>query len=564
MKKKYLLYLSFVVSVFLILSFFNQLPILFISNAASVTTSVTVGNSPPSFTTSPYEDPASTVTAPTKVGSDVTFKATANDSNNENYYLIVCSTDSVTPHNGTAPTCGGTMYCISSSTASTSPASCAFTTLASTPQSNSWYAFVCDANSGNALCSLSSQGTGDSGSPFVVNHLPTFTAVSTSDTSVDPGGAVTWSATANDPDADTVKLLVCKTSTITEGGECTGGASNTLCSSSLVASNPSCTYDVPAVAPDGSVTAYAFIVDSFNAPASGGSQGSDVSFTINNVAPVISSVTLNSGNAITLVEGSTTEIAMTATVTDNNGCSNGEIASVVAYVYRSGTAYTGCNASASANSNYCYPEVSCTQVANSCVDATDASANYSCTVDIQYFADPTDADTVFPLESWLNTFKATDNNSLTATGELTTGVELNSLIGMTAPEAIAYGNLGAGQKNDPLDKTTKLVSTGNVGLDTELSGTDMCIDYPTCASSPNTPIAVGNQKHALVVDTAYATGVGLTSSPVAASINIPKCTSIAENAKNIWWGLSIPIGTISGTYTGSNTITAFKSPVAVW
>ncbi len=535
----------------------------FLVNATSVNTSVTVGNSFPAFTSNPGEDPASSVTTPTAAGSSVVFKVTGTDPNNENYYLIVCSTDSVVPHNGSAPTCGVSAYCVSSATASGSVASCSFTTSVSTPLTNNWYAFVCDSNATNAKCSVSNQGTGDSGSPFIVNHQPSFSSIS-STASANPGGVISWNAVASDQDSNTVKLLVCKTSSITSDGQCSGGSSSTWCSSSFVASDPSCSYNVPGVSPDGTKTAYVFVVDYYNAPATGAPQGSSRTFTINNVAPVVSTITFNAGSAINLVEGTTTSIPMSATVTDNNSCASAEIQSVTAYAYRSGVGYSSCNSSAASNPNYCYPEIVCTQVAGSCSGSTDASANYTCSVSMQYFADPTDTNTQYPTENWLNTFKAIDNNALVGTGQLTTGIEVNSLTAFTITSALNFGSLGAGEKNDPLDKITVTSATGNVGIDEELSGSSMCTDYPTCSGSPNTPIAVANQKYSLSESTAYSVGTALTALPVEVELNVPKTTSVIQSFKNMWWGLLVPVGTIPGSYTGINTVTAIKGEVVNW
>lgn len=57
--------------------------------ATDVSTSVTVGNAPPSFTVDPHEDPTSSSTSPTDAGQNVTFKATADDPNGEDWYLAV-------------------------------------------------------------------------------------------------------------------------------------------------------------------------------------------------------------------------------------------------------------------------------------------------------------------------------------------------------------------------------------------------------------------------------------------------------------------------------------------
>jgi len=527
--------------------------------ADSVATSVTVGNSAPSFTVDPAESPASSSTSPTDVGSSITFTATASDPNNESYYLIICKTNSVSPTNGGAPTCPGGSWCVSAATTSGSQASCSYTTQQSDSESNDWYAFVCDGNSSAASCSTASQGTGDSGSPFKVNHPPSFTAIS-NDGPADPGATVTWTATASDGDldgtADTVKLVVCKTAGIS-AGDCDGGASDRWCASALTSSNPSCSYSVPVPTADQAYNAYAYVVDNHNLGSSDTTQGSNSSYTVNNVAPVVSAVTINSGTDITLTEGTTTSVVLGATITDNNGC--GDVSTATASAYRSGIGYAACDTSAEANDNNCYPVINCSVVAsgNTCDGASDASADYECTVSMQYHADPTDLNTQYPTENWLDSVIATDDNGASHRAEVSTGVEVNSLVALDVTGSISYGNLTVGQKNDPLDKTTTVTGTGNVGLDVELSGTDM--------SSGSDTIAVTQQKYALAASTAYASGASLTTTATEVELNVAKTTDNASPAtKTIWWGIEIPSNTPPGTYSGTNTVGAVKGETVDW
>ncbi len=551
---------------FLSILIFFALTQVFTVNADTVTTAVTVGNSAPYFTAGPAENPASYTTTPTNVGSNTTWEATAIDNNGEDYYLIVCSSNSVTPRNGQDPICGDTTWCTSTATNSGSQASCYRTALIGDSVSNAWYAFVCDGNATSAACNVTGQqGTGDSGSPFEVNHAPTFTAASNNGPK-DPGGTVTFSTTASDStDSDTVKLIVCKTSGIS-GDACDGGAGDTWCSSSQVASNPTCDYNVPSVYPDGSYNAYVYIVDGHNFPATGAYQDSNVSFTVNNTAPVVSAVTINGGSAIDLTESTTKAVTLTATVSDNNSCYGGEIDTVYGYAYRSSVTYSGCDTAGEANNDYCYPEVTCTVVGGTCTDNTDASANYTCTVDIYYYADPTDTATEYPDDTWLDTIKAIDDDAASHNLEVSAGVEMNSLIafeiGYTVTSSINYGNLGVGDKNDPLDKITTTTPTGNIGLDQEHSGSNMCVDYPTC--SGGTPITVGYQHFALASSTAYDSGTALTGSAIEYELNVPKVRSGSVTTKNVWWGIEIPSGTDIGTYSGANTISAVKGETTNW
>ena len=394
----------------------------------------------------------------------------------------------------------------------------------------------------------------------ISNTAPNFTAFSNNGP-INLGSIITFSSTASDPDGDNITLVVCKTQGVS-GTACDGGSGDTWCTSSSVTSNPSCQYTIPSVFSDGNYNSYPYIFDSKGLGSSSGRQGSLSTFTVNNVSPVVSSVTINSGNPITLQAGTTKATTLTATVSDNNGCSTSEITSVKGYAYRSSILYAGCDTAGEANDNYCYPEISCSQVAGSCTGDSDASADYTCTANIYYFADPTDTNTKYPSDTWFSTIKATDNNSATSNTTVSTGVEMNSLIAFSVTTAIDYGTLAVGQSNNPLDKVTTITPTGNVGLDSELSGAaNMCTDFPTCSGYK---IAISNQKYALAASTSYSSAQTLPSSPLEIELNIPKPTTISPASKNIWWGILIPSGTQPGIYNGLITITAVKGETAEW
>lgn len=119
-------------------------------------------NRPPSINTGP-SDGGSSAGAPTTVGGAINFTATANDSQEDQYRMIVCSTS-----NQTNGVCSATEICSSGFVGSGAQASCSHnTTGKSGPYA--WYVFACDQYS---LCSGSSQGSGGDGSPYVVNSMP--------------------------------------------------------------------------------------------------------------------------------------------------------------------------------------------------------------------------------------------------------------------------------------------------------------------------------------------------------------------------------------------------------
>ncbi len=123
-------------------------------------------NAVPSITAGP-SDQGSSSGSPTNSGGNLRFTATATDSDSDNYYLAICKTSSITVVNSAAPTCPGGNWCISGATTSGSQSSCSYLTSDLDIGTKDWYAFLCDNNS-SSVCSSSLQGSGSSGSPFVV------------------------------------------------------------------------------------------------------------------------------------------------------------------------------------------------------------------------------------------------------------------------------------------------------------------------------------------------------------------------------------------------------------
>jgi len=411
------------------------------------------------------------------------------------------------------------------------------------------------------VAAVNSVGTGpytSSVSATPINQAPTFTAVS-NDSPALPGETVIWSTTASDTDGQ-VKLLVCKTAWIANG-VCVEGS---WCTSNLVNNNPSCSYSVPNPTSVGTYNAYVYILDNQNEPATGSLQGSNKSFVVNSVAPTVVNVSLNGGSAIDLVENSTKAVNLTAQVVSQNTCSS--IGTVKGYVYRSGVGYTGCDTLAEGNDNHCYPEISCTLDANSCTDPTASSANYTCTVNIQFHADPTDSNVTYATENWLATVVAANTSSQTGVGHLSTGVEMNSLLGITITSSLDYGDMLVGQSSTPyLNRVITSVPAGNVPMNQEHrgEGTGMCTDFsvspPTCGGA--TPIPLSSQRYSLNSTTAYSSGTPLTGSAASVLIDIPKATSTNPTGKNVWWGIEIPNNTAVGQYNGMVSVIPTKKNI---
>lgn len=406
---------------------------------------------------------------------------------------------------------------------------------------------------------------GGEGAPFKVNHRPSFTLLG-NDGPINPGGTVTYTATATDSDidtsADTVRLLVCKTPGIS-GTDCDGGSSDTWCASATSTSNPSCDFTVDNPLPDGNYDGYGYVFDNHDFASDGVAQGSNNQHVVNNIAPIVTGVTIENtidaipGSDIFLTENTTTNYTIRATITDDNSCV--DLNTVEASLYRSGIGYSGCDTNGESNNNNCYAQISCSVVGsgNTCGGNSDASADYECLVAVQYHADPTDTNTVFEAENWLTTVNGIDDDTASGNTELTSGVELLSLVAYDVTSSIDYGTLSAGEDSGTLSSALTTQATGNVGLDQELSGLDL-------TSGLNT-IVVTSQRYSLAAATTFVSGIQLTNTAAETELNVQKTTLTATPEEGeTYFGIEIPLSTVAGTYTGTNTVVAVKSEIIEW
>lgn len=530
-------------------------------------TRTNVADVPPDYSINPFEDPASTSSSPVNVGSSIAFRATADDLNADNYYLAVCKTNSVIA--GSPPTCVGGHWCRSIATTYGTEATCSYQSLSIDDEVNVWYGFVCDEHT----CSTSSQGSGDSGSPFEVNHAPTIagtTAGSANPQGYGSGYTITVNTTASDADtsgtADTLKVVVCMDNSGATASGCNGA--DDLCSSSLVASNPSCSFDIPMVKEDGNYNYYAYVFDNHDF----GTNMASSTYTVNGTPPIVTSVTLNSGSDITLNDqntgGGVTSVALRATVTDYNSCQ--DLSTVTGYVYRTGIGYAGCTVQ---DNNNCYYNVSCSvdSGTNGCTGNTDETSAYLCTVSMQYHADPTDGatsnDSPWYDQSWKGTVKAVDGAISEDTEELITGIEVNSTTAfsittvLSGPK-IGYGEMALGADSGLVDDSdtnqiSTITATGNVGLDQEISGT--VLSYSTYA------IPIANQKHSFSSFTYSTGGTVLSASAVEYEQNCLKTTATANPATaKTYWGILMPTNSAGGAYSGTNYLNGVKGEASEW
>lgn len=571
---------------------------------SNATTSVNVLNTPPEFLVEadePQEEFESSTGSPTNSGDVVSFVGTGTDQNGAPYFLIVCATNAVTAQSGdgtgvAAPICtNNDQIAISASTTSGVEARAATTTTEAMPELNTWYAFACDDDAVNPECSPGYQGTTTTASPFVVNHRPSFSAIS-NDGPVNPGDVLTFTSTASDGDTeggnDTIRLIVCVSNDYsTSTDSC--GAAGTIATSTLTASNASAATTTFTPYQDDIYDAYVYVVDNHGHEAGGsGQQGANDQYEIANVAPTVdgSQITLNGGNNLILdtPAGQTTGFTLSFVANDANSCENSaagsEISSYVASVFRSGVGSSSCAVGGDYDPNDCYPSpvggaiwaVSCTATttgAGACGGPTDATELWECTFPLWYVADPTDAGSVASFhaaDDWRAAISAVDDNSATSsfTQSTTAGIELQQALYFTLDDtAIPYGSLAPG---DTASATVQTVSraTGNVGIDQDLSGVLMCPEafaVGTCPVTSTSSIPETQQEYA-TSSFSYGAGTDLTNVDATLDLNVLKPTATSTQTSGVThWLLQVP-GTISlaGAYTGRNSFTAVTSDSSQW
>jgi hypothetical protein len=561
---------------------------------STATTTVTILNTPPNWTVNPSESPPSSTSTPTNVGTAVTWQAIGTDPNSDNYYLLLCKTTSTpTANNGAAPSCNGgasNQWAVSAGTASGASSTASYTTTSTDPQINIWVAWICDGNAGGAQCNASyQQGSGNSGSPFVVNHRPGFTSFTNNSPAI-PGAFVTWTGVASDTDnfagsTDTVQLFVCKAADF-NGATCGGGG--IYCSSTALVLNPTCSSTITIPTQDQGYSSYGYIMDQHQFVALG-VQGTNATETVSAVAPTITASSINllnvggSSTPLTLTNpgGQTTGFQVTFTASDNNSClapgGGQEVATATTDVFRTGIGLANCSSSGNYNPNNCYPGATatstwnslCTQNGGSCSGSSSITSQWTCTFPMWYITDPTDvSSTQFSGQSWAAAVQATNYVGMTSTR--TQSASTNTVVSFLASQlntpAINFGSLQPGSTTPTTAASTTLSELGNVGLNETLYGLSMCPTYPSCPVSTTSTIPVGQIVYASSV-VSYASGTSLLVNPGALfSIQILKSTSTATSSfGGTFWGLSVPSTIqLSGAYTGQNTFIAVRSPSSTW
>ncbi|MCD5381104.1 MAG: hypothetical protein LR008_00840 [Candidatus Pacebacteria bacterium] len=578
-------------------------------SAQSASTTLTVLNTPPSFTLNPYEVIESSTSTPTNSGVVQQWSAIGTDSNNAPYFLLICSTDATPTANaavnsfslGTAPPdcdAGAIQWGVSASTTSGALASVSTTTEeAGTGQFleiQDWYAWVCDDDPIIPACNLTPE-QGDyatSSSPFNVNNRPVLTNFY-NDAPADPGATFNFLSTSTDPDIvggeDDIFLIICNSNT--DYNTVTNTCPNDFIASTTVGvvATATAAYALPSVIRDDVYPAYGYLVDEHGHEALANAQL--FNFVVNNVAPTIVSgdIDLNGGTdmIVSVEAGETTGFTLDFTARDANSCNDSgsstemELANFGISIFRSGVGSSTCDATGTNyDPNNCYDNaigsgtwnLSCS-ASTTCMNATQDHMEYACTFPLWFVADPTDPGTPEALDDWSAAVFIGDNNFATSS-YATSSIRDIDVISFAAIDIlaadIAYGGIAPGSDSGTLTATSVLQNVGNTGLDEEIRGESMCGTYSLateCPVSATSTIPAFQQEFASTSGIFYGSGQDLASTTdFELELNANKTTSTSTPLQaTTYWGIAVPASiTLSGSYTGLNTFTAVVAEPADW
>lgn len=278
------------------------------------------------------------------------------------------------------------------------------------------------------------------------------------------------------------------------------------------------------------------------------------SSTVQNANPTVDSVitAVASGGAdqanVSLIENGVKRIFIRGVASDNNGCNDIDTAGNWAFrVYRTpqGSACTPDN-------NDCYAGNTANLTFTNCTGVGDLNLDYEGYVDVQFYADATDAGSNFSAENWTAWVKAVDEATGNATQ--TDTFEVNSLMALDVTANINYGTLALGA--DSGVQTVAVTQTGNRSFDVNRSVDGDMI----CDGQGSQNINVGQLKRHLT-DNAFAwTDAGaaaLSTTPTEDELNVGRRTNDGSPLiVNYYLRLRMPTSGLRGTCNNVLTLAA--------
>lgn len=273
-----------------------------------------------------------------------------------------------------------------------------------------------------------------------------------------------------------------------------------------------------------------------------------ISTISSNTLPTAVSATLMNGDAsIDLSPGTITPITATVTITDSDFCST--ITDVSAVLYRSGVGEVGIFNGSNRYNMICEEDIGSCGVA-------DTEATYTCSVDMQYFAQPTDAGSPYPSENWL--VSITPSDTVGAGTASVDSIEVNTLVAVDTSASVNYGTLSLGQTTGATNQTITTQNQGNIPIDIFVSGYGALAGDGTSFACTTGTIPVSNVEYATSAFT-YTAGTDLSATPVEVDTTLlPSEGSVSQ--LELYTGVSIPASGVGGACSGILSVTGNADP----
>lgn len=174
-------------------------------------------------------------------------------------------------------------------------------------------------------------------------------------------------------------------------------------------------------------------------------------------ALTVSNVVLNNGSSIILTAGATT----TVTVKGSSTKGSFDLNYATATISRSGLGFN-CTAD---NAN-CYQIPS-----SSCAFSGTSSSSVTCSADIYYFAQATDASSSYPSETWKGQITLTDVSPSSTSSSTVTGQELLTLLAMElVTSTLNYGSLSPTSTTGAVNQLVPVKNVGNSSASIQVYG----------------------------------------------------------------------------------------------
>jgi len=240
-------------------------------------------------------------------------------------------------------------------------------------------------------------------------------------------------------------------------------------------------------------------------------------------------------------EGRMKTLYVRGTITDRNRCT--DLKTVEIKVYRSGV-YNTCTQ----NLLSCY--ATSTSIFTSCNPTGDNVASFEASVDIAYFADPTDPGSENANEYWFAEATILDQDLTRYTAS--THFELNSLAAVEAIQDISYGTVALGKISN--QQAIGLRNAGNRNVQGRVrANEDFKSNRKGFKNIPSTQVRIS-----LKDDFKWIEGAPIGRQDIELPINLSR--QLSEKTpliKNAFLRLQMPESAVGGTYTNTLTFTAW-------